>query len=94
VNAPELPRTFSLLGGLKGSIVLAVPPIALLGFSLARSGRERIFGGNALLFGLAIVAMGFLLYSCATRGKRRLRKTPAIPVPGEVLGETSEPGQF
>jgi amino acid transporter len=67
IKAPDLPRSFLIPGGIKGTVILAMPPMALLGFSLARSGREQVLGANALFFGAGILALGFLLYLCASQ---------------------------
>ena len=92
VTAPDLPRAFAVPGGVKGTVALAVPPMALLGFSLMRSGREHLLGERALLFGLGIVGSGFLLYVFAVIARSRFRRvtvgreSPAA-ISGEVVGE-------
>jgi len=89
VKAPDLPRAFAVPGGIKGTVAVAFPPLALLGFSLARSGREQLLGTNALLFGLGIVLLGFCLYAFAMHASRFISRSKPAPVPltGEALGE-------
>jgi Zn-dependent protease with chaperone function len=41
--------------------------VALLGFALARTGGERIFGVNALVFGALCFGLGFLFYFLMAR---------------------------
>jgi len=76
ITAPELPRPFTVPGGIRGAVALGVFPVALLGFGLAQSGRERVFGVPALLFGGAIVLLGFLLYVILARFSIASRTRP------------------
>jgi amino acid transporter len=71
IREPELPREFSVPGGLTGAVLVGVFPLALLCLALVESGHETILGMNGLLFGTLIIAAGVLLYAI-TRPLRRL----------------------
>jgi len=92
LRAPDLPRAFSVPGGVRGTIAVAVPPMALLVFSLLQSGRDHLLGAKALLLASGIVAGGFLLYALGGPARSRFRKLRLIQdsgaaISGEALGE-------
>jgi amino acid transporter len=62
VREPGLPRTYKVPGGLIGTILLGVPPLALMAATLVRNRDELLAGTNQLVVGLAVVAAGALLY--------------------------------
>ena len=62
VREPHLPRAFKIPGGMFGAIMIGVCPMLLLGFSIFRSDHERILGMNSLVFGLFVIAIGFVAY--------------------------------
>ncbi len=68
LREPELERPYRVPGGLPGALLLGLPPIALLILALVKNGREQVFGMNALVFGLLVMALGPLLY-LASRGR-------------------------
>jgi amino acid transporter len=72
ITAPQLPRPFAVPGGLTGAFVVGICPVALLGFALARNGAERIFGINALVFGVIFFGAGFLVYFLMARFRPRV----------------------
>jgi len=63
INEPELSRPFKVPGGLWGAVAVGVLPVSLLAFSIAHSDQERIFGMNALIFGVFILLAGFAAYA-------------------------------
>ena len=67
ITEPGLPRPFRAPGGVLGATALGVPPLALLCFAVIHSEEERILGVNALLFGVAIVLLGFVLYALCSK---------------------------
>jgi amino acid transporter len=77
VREPELKRGFRVPGGLMGVILAGVFPLLLLSLAMVESNRETVLGMNGLLFGLFIIAAGFLIYFVT--GKLKIRKTkPAV----------------
>jgi amino acid transporter len=70
---PDLPRPFSVPGGLLGAALLGVLPTALVIFAISDSAFQRfdIAGHSvpALLLDAAVIALGPLLFFLARRGK-------------------------
>jgi amino acid transporter len=62
IKEPNLPRPFKVPGGLFGAIVVGIFPTLLLGFSIVRGDQERILGLSSLVFGIILIAAGFLAY--------------------------------
>jgi len=60
---PNLKRPFKVPGGRFGAVALGVPPMLLLGFSVARSQHESILGMSSFAFGMILIAAGFLAYA-------------------------------
>ena len=62
IREPHMPRAFRVPGGMFGAIMIGVCPMLLLGFSIFRSDHEQILGMNGLVFGIVVIAIGFLAY--------------------------------
>jgi amino acid transporter len=62
VGEPNLKREFRVPGGIAGAVTCGICPLGLLLLSLVESDRESILGMNGLVFGLIIVAAGFVMY--------------------------------
>ncbi len=62
IKEPNLPRPFKVPGGLLGAVLIGVFPTLLLGFSIVRGDQEHILGLSSLVFGLFLIAAGFLAY--------------------------------
>ena len=62
INEPKLPRAFRIPGGMAGAVTCGIFPGALLILAMVESDHESILGMNALVFGAAIIAMGFFSY--------------------------------
>jgi amino acid transporter len=77
IREPELKREFKVPGGLTGAIMVAVFPFALLCLALVESERETILGMNGLLFGVMIIAAGFVGY-LATKKLRGQEIRPVV----------------
>jgi amino acid transporter len=69
IREPELKREFKVPGGLVGAIMVGVFPLALLCLALVESEHETILGMNGLVFGIMIIAAGFVGY-LTTKGLR------------------------
>jgi len=62
ITAPELPRPYRVPGGLTGTVLLSIGPLAMLLLALIRSEHERLLGMNALWFGAITIGLGYVLY--------------------------------
>jgi amino acid transporter len=84
IREPELKREFKVPGGLAGAIMVGVFPLALLCLALVESERETILGVNGLVFGVMIIAAGFVGY-LATKKLRGTEIKPVVlePVAGD-----------
>jgi amino acid transporter len=60
---PNLKRPFKVPGGRIGAIAIGIPPMLLLGFSIARSQHESILGMSSFAFGMILIAAGFVAYA-------------------------------
>ena len=67
IREPALARPFRVPGGTVGAAFLGVGPVGLLAFALAKNLHEEIFGMNALVFGAAVIALGFGAYAATRR---------------------------
>ena len=62
IKEPNLRRPFRVPGGLPGAVLLGVCPVSLLGFAMVHGESEQIWGMSGLVFGLLLIAGGFLAY--------------------------------
>jgi amino acid transporter len=76
IREPRLKRQFRVPGGLTGAILAGVFPLALLSLALVESESQAVLGMNGLLFGVLIMALGFIVYA-ATRKLRSRMNTDA-----------------
>jgi amino acid transporter len=67
IREPELNRGFRVPGGTLGATLCGVFPCLLLSLALIRGERETVLGMNALMFGAAIIALGFVVYYAKLR---------------------------
>lgn len=71
VREPHLPRPFRVPGGIPGVVLLAVPPLLLLGVAAwAARGEEGLWGLSSMQLAVGFVALGFVAYHLQTRGAR------------------------
>lgn len=76
IREPGLLRPMRVPGGTVGAALLAVPPIALIGFALLKTATERVGPVNSLVFGAGVVLLGPIAYlatSFMTRADRTRR---------------------
>jgi amino acid transporter len=85
IREPALKREFKVPGGLTGAVMVGVFPLLLMSLAMVESESETILGVNGLLFGLIIIAGGFVLYA-ATKPLRRAVIAPAA-TPNAVTGD-------
>jgi amino acid transporter len=62
VREPDLPRAFRVPGGMLGAVMVGIPPMLLLGFSIVRSETEQVLGMSSFAFGMLLIAAGVLAY--------------------------------
>jgi amino acid transporter len=71
VKEPDLPRPFSVPGGLWGAVAMGVGPTLLIGFALWAARGEQVAGLPALEFAAIVAMAGPLVYVLARGGQRR-----------------------
>jgi amino acid transporter len=62
LREPNLPRPYRVPGGTVGSILVGVPPLALIIAALVRNSREAIGATNELVIGVVVIAAGAVIY--------------------------------
>jgi amino acid transporter len=62
IREPELPRPFRVPGGMLGAVMVGIPPMLLLGFSVIRSETEQVLGMSSFAFGMLLIAAGVVAY--------------------------------
>jgi len=77
VREPNLKREFRVPGGMAGAVTCGIFPLGLLLLSLVESDRESILGINGLVFGLIIVAAGFVMYYATRKIQARFASEAA-----------------
>jgi amino acid transporter len=77
VREPNLKREFRVPGGMAGAVTCGIFPLGLLLLSLVESDRESILGMNGLVFGLIIVAAGFVMYYATRKIQARFTSETA-----------------
>ena len=80
VREPNLKREFRVPGGMAGAVTCGIFPLGLLLLSLVESDRESILGMNGLVFGLIIVAAGFVMYYATRQIQARFASEAAPQV--------------
>ena len=63
IKEPGLPRPFKVPGGIFGAAMIGVAPMLLLVFSVVRGDRQQILGMSSPVFGLLLMAAGFVAYA-------------------------------
>jgi amino acid transporter len=89
IREPGLHRPYRVPGGTIGTILIGLPPLALIVTALVRNSQESVGSTNELVIGALIVAAGFLMYFL-TRIFNRARRSAEGAVP-EALALAQEP---
>ena len=76
IRQPSLVRPYRVPGGTAGTILIGLPPLALMIAALVRNSSELVGRMNELAIGIAVIAAGFLFYLVS----RWLRKGAALKV--------------
>jgi amino acid transporter len=62
IREPNLPRPYRVPGGTLGTILIGLPPLALIITALVRNSQESVGSTNELLIAAAVVAAGVAMY--------------------------------
>jgi amino acid transporter len=62
VREPNLPRPYRVPGGILGTILISIPPVALMVVTAVRNQAELVGNTSELAVGAAVVAAGILFY--------------------------------
>jgi amino acid transporter len=71
IREPELARPFRVPGGIAGTIVIGLPPLALMIVAVVRNRGEFVGDTNGLIIGIIIIAAGVLFYFLSRMLQRR-----------------------
>jgi len=80
IREPNLERPYRVPGGLAGTILIGLPPFALIIAALLRNRGEIIGHTNELAIALAVIAAGFIFYFLS-RLIAKSRNATAVPAP-------------
>lgn len=81
IREPNLERPYRIPGGLAATIVIGLPPLALIIAALVRNRGELVGQTSELAIGLAIIAAGFLFYFV---GRLAHRAKSSEPMPAVI----------
>ena len=62
IREPNLPRPYRVPGGILGTILLSLPPVALMVAAFLRNRSESIGSTSSLAVGLVLIALGPIVY--------------------------------
>src|SRR5581483_6844428 len=77
IREPQLDRPFRVAGGLIGAIAIGIPPMLLLGFDMAQSQSERVWGMSSFAFGALVIAAGIVGYGIVYWAESSRRRNAA-----------------
>jgi amino acid transporter len=77
IREPQLDRPFRVAGGLIGVIAIGIPPMLLLGFDMAQSQSERVWGMSSFAFGALVIAAGIVGYGIVYLAESSRRRNAA-----------------
>jgi len=75
IREPNLPRPYRIPGGILATVIITVPPCALLALSLVRNQSEQVGTTNGLMIAIGVILLGVLLYFVSPGSRRRNAKT-------------------
>jgi amino acid transporter len=79
IREPNLARPYRVPGGTVGTILIGLPPLALIVAALVRNGTELIGNTSELMIGTAIVVGGVAMYALSELVQRRKTKPQDSP---------------
>jgi amino acid transporter len=62
IREPNLVRPYRVPGGTFGTVLIGLPPLALIVTALVRNSQESVGSTNELVVGASVVVLGFALY--------------------------------
>jgi hypothetical protein len=62
IREPNLERPYRVPGGTVGTILIGLPPLALIVTALVRNSQEPVGSTNELVIGATVVAAGAAMY--------------------------------
>ena len=71
IKEPDLVRPFAVPGGLAGSIIITIPPVALLVLAAIRNHAEKVGDINTLFIGMFLIALGPLIYLLSNHFRKK-----------------------
>jgi amino acid transporter len=77
IREPNLPRPYRVPGGVAGTVLIGIPPLALMVAAVMRNRTEAIGATSSLVVALVLIALGPIFYF-ATRPPQRERKTEEV----------------
>ncbi len=77
VREPDLPRPYRVPGGLAGTILIGLPPLALMVAAVIRNRTEAIGATSSLAVALVLIALGPIFYFVSRPRSRRSTEVSA-----------------
>ena len=62
IREPNLERPYRVPGGTIGTVLIGIPPLALIAAALVRNSQESVGTTNELVVGASVVVAGFIMY--------------------------------
>lgn len=72
IREPNLPRPYRVPGGIAGTILIGIPPLALMIAAVVRNRTEAIGATSSLAVALVLIALGPICYFMSRPGRRRV----------------------
>jgi len=80
IREPNLPRPYRVPGGLAGTILIGIPPLALMAAAVIRNRAESIGAVSSLAVALVLIALGPIFYF-VSRPRAKALTASASPQP-------------
>jgi amino acid transporter len=87
IREPGLARPYRVPGGTAGTILIGLPPLALIITALVRNSRESVGSTNELVIGGTIVAAGFVMYFLTRLFHRSRPPAQDLPASSDSLAQ-------
>ncbi|HXX44452.1 MAG TPA: APC family permease [Candidatus Acidoferrales bacterium] len=81
IREPNLARPYRVPGGTIATILIGLPPLALIIATLVRNSREAVGTTNELVIGAAVIAAGVLLYFLSGLIHKQQRQSEGASLP-------------
>jgi len=87
IREPGLARPYRVPGGTVGTILIGLPPLALIITALVRNSQESVGSTNELVIGGTIVAAGFVMYFLTRLFRRNRQSGQDLPASSDSLAQ-------